>query len=646
MSILKFDKEELGNLQYSLQREFISTNRAGGYMSTTITCCNTRKYHGLMICPSDTFKNDYFVLLSSIDETVIQREHGFNLALHNYPGLFEPKGHKYIESFEYTPTPTIIYRVGGVQLKKELLWLHSKEQLLIRYTLLKASSPTKLRLRPFLAFRNMHALSKENIDANVYSTPIEGGVSNKMYEGLPTLHLQLDTKNEFVPAPDWYKDFVYQKELERGYEYKEDLLTTGFFEFDIDCGQSVILSCSTSPAKPSSLKRSFTTEIAKRSNKTEFHACLRHSARQFIIKRDSKTEVVAGYPWLGYHIGRSKIVALPGITLEQGNTQQCVDVLKSITKVIKGGIFSPQGCNLDSLDAPLWIFWVLQIMEKYEGREFVFSHFGKEMLAIIEAYSSQIGEIGGAICESSLVKSECYNKALTWMDRYVDGIPVTPRDGYQVEVNALWYNALCYALEFAKESDNKKFLAKWENTPQKVKENFCAKFINPEGYLADYVDGDRQNKDIRPNQIIACSLPYKMIDENTIVNVINIVKSKLLTPKGLRTLSPDSALYEPYCEGDANTRARAVHQGSVHSWLLYFYIRANVDVFGKQYLFSASELIEGLEDDFLGYGIGTMAQRYDGDPPHRPGGAVSHAASVGTLLLIMDYIEKFKEKNK
>lgn len=646
MNILKFDKKELGNLQCSLQREFIATNRAGGYMSTTITCCNTRKYHGLMVCPVESSPGDYQVLLSSIDETVIQRDHLFNLALHQYPATYEPKGHKYIESFEYTPTPTIVYRVGGVQLKKELLWLHNKEQLLIRYTLLKAVSPTKLRLRPFLAFRDIHALCKANTHVDGRSTAIPGGVSNSPYPGMPTLYLQMNHENEFVPAPDWYENFIYREEQNRGYHYMEDLLTTGFFEFDIKCGQSVILSCSTSEVSPASLTRNFNAEIKKRSEKTEFHSCLRHAARQFLITNNKHVQVVAGFPWLGYTRGRDRLVALPGITLEQGNTSACVDVLKSLTKRLKGGLYSEQGCNFFTLDGPLWYFWTLQMLEEYEGEKFVIEHFGKDILAMFKAYVEGINGIDGYLDDCGLIRAASTTKPLTWMAACVEGVPVTARAGYQVEVNALWYNALCYSLHIAEKMGNKSFVKSWSDKPELVKSSFTQKFLLKEGYLADYVDGDVQNKYIRPNQVIACSLRYKMITEDNIVDIIDVVTSRLLTAKGLRTLSPDNALYEPIYSGNETERSYARFQGSVHSWLLYHYIRANIEVYGRQYLFSAGELIAGFEEDFLDYGIGTLAEVYDGDPPHRPAGVASHAMSVGSILLAMDYIERYRDTKK
>jgi len=358
MAVLHFDKNELGNLEYSLQREMLSTNRAGGYMSTTIVCCNTRKYHGLMVCPKNDDDENNYVLLSSVDETIVQHEQSFNLAIHRFPGVYEPRGHKYITDFTYTPCPAITYRVGGVILKKELLWIHSRTQLLIRYTLLNARSQTLLRLRPFLAFRDRHALSKANFYADGHSYPIANGVKNRLYEGFPWLHLQTNVPSEFIAAPDWYYSFEYAEEIDRGYPGHEDLLTTGYFEMEIKKGQSIIFSGSTEEIDPNKLDQVFEEELARRSKKIDFLSCLRHSARQFIVRHGDKTEVVAGYPWFG-RWGRDTFISLPGITLTQGDKESCRDVLDTMVREMKDGMFPNMGNAYNSVDAPLWFFWTL-----------------------------------------------------------------------------------------------------------------------------------------------------------------------------------------------------------------------------------------------------------------------------------------------
>ena len=456
MAVLHFDKNELGNLEYSLQREMLSTNRAGGYMSTTIVCCNTRKYHGLMVCPKDDRDENNYVLLSSVDETVVQHEQSFNLAIHRFPGVYDPRGHKYITDFTYTPAPAITYRVGGVILKKELLWIHSRTQLLIRYTLLDARSQTQLRLRPFLAFRDRHTVGRANMEADGRSYPIEGGVRNRLYEGFPWLHMQIDAPSEFVAAPDWYYNFEYGEEIARGYPGHEDLLTTGYFELDIAKGQSVIFSCSTEPVDPSTLDQVFEEELSRRSNKIDFLSCLRHSARQFIVRNGDRTEVVAGYPWFG-RWGRDTFIALPGITLTQGDDRSCREVLDTMVSQMQGGLFPNMGNAYNSVDAPLWFFWTLQAYEPFAGGpRKLWKKYGSPMKAILEAYRDGANPYV-RVDDNALVWAAHPRYAMTWMDAVVDGKPVTGREGYQVEVNALWYNAVRYALELARKSKDTAF---------------------------------------------------------------------------------------------------------------------------------------------------------------------------------------------
>lgn len=642
MSVLKFDKNQLGNLEYSLRREMLSTDRTGGYMSTTIVCCNTRKYHGLMVCPVEGLDPDRnYVLLSSLDETVVQHDQSFNLAIHRYPGVYEPRGHKYITDFEYTPTPTITYRVGGVVLKKEMLWIHSRTQLMIRYTLLEARSPTKLRLRPFLAFRDSHSVTSANMAADGHSYPDKTGIKCKLYDGFPWLRMQVDPQSEFVAAPDWHYNFEYSEECERGYPFREDLLTPGYFETDIEKGQSIIFSACLNECAEDSLASQFDQELSKRSDKTDFMSCMRHSARQFVIKRGERTGVVAGYPWFG-RWGRDTFIALPGITLAQGNVQACRDVIDTLVSEMKDGLFPNMGSAYNSVDAPMWFFWTLQQLEKHVGAEDVWKSYGNPMKDVLASYRRGAGEYV-SLHSNGLVWASHPTHAMTWMDAVVDDGPVTGRDGYQVEINALWYNAVCYTLELAGRFGDLGFVDEWKDMPQVIKESFLSVFwYETEGYLADFVDDQGQNTEIRPNQVIACSLAYKMLEEERIAKVLEVVKLHLMTPKGLRTLSPSSPFYEGHYGGDQPTRDRQYHQGTVWPWPLEHYVAARFQLHGIAFLHTAEEILGGFDEDITMYGIGSIAEIYDGDPPHAPNGSPWQAWSVGAVLRINEMIEHWK----
>lgn len=524
MSALTFDKSELGNLEYSLQREMLATDRIGGYMSTTIVCCNTRRYHGLMVAPIDDSDRTY-VLLSALDETIIQHDQTFNLALHRFQGTYEPRGHKYITDFEYTPTPTITYRVGGVILKKEMLWIHKRTQLMIRYTLVDAHSETRLRLRPFLAFRDKHALTHANMEADGHSYPAVNGVKCRLYGSFPWLYLQTSKPGaEFVPAPDWYYNFEYRQDIARGYDGYEDLMTTGYFETELKKGESIIFSASLDEmGSTKTIEEVFGGSIARRTHKIDFISCLEHSARQFVIRRPgNRTEVVSGYPWHGVS-GRQTFVSLPGITLWQNHKEDCIDALDTQVRGMQDGMFAGNASAAAAADAPLWFFWTLQRLEAQIGAKKIWKHYGEAMKQVLESYKRGVaGRV--ALNDNGLVWASSDEVPLTWMNSVIDGRSVTPRNGYQVEVNALWYNAVRYALRLAGEAGDTKFVKAWEKLPERTAASFNELFRLPEGYLADCVGCDGANTDIRPNMIVACGLPYKMLDEQTQLEVIRTVR--------------------------------------------------------------------------------------------------------------------------
>ena len=645
---LKFDKQELGNLEYSLQREMLATDRRGGYMSTTIVGCNTRKYHGLIVAPIDSSSNAY-VLLSSLDETIVQHDQSFNLALHRFRGVYEPRGHKYITDFEYTPCPTITYRVGGVILRKEILWIHKRTQMMIRYTLVDAHSETTLRLRPFLAFRNKHELSKANMYANVRSYEVTNGVKNRLYDGFPWLHMQLSKDDaKFVPAPDWYYDFEYQKELERGYEGYEDLLTTGYFEMKIKKGESIIFSASVDEMPSGkAIEEAYETSVKRRTHKIDFESCLHHSARQFIIRRPgNRTEVIAGYPWYGVD-GRSTFISLPGLTLEQGYKEDCIDVLDTMVSDMHNGDFAGTASAEVAADAPLWFFWTLQQLEKHIGAKAIWERYGEAMKSILAAYRR--GFFGGCVAmhTNGLIWAAREGVALTWMNCVMNGQPQTPRAGYAVEVNALWYNAVLYALALAKKMGDKEFEKEWKALPAQIQQSFIDTFyIADAGYLADYVDLRGKCSDIRCNQIIACGLPYTMLDEVQIVNVWRVVRQHLLTPAGLRSLSPLHPMFESTYKENPIEQEAASKNGAVWVWPLMFYIECALRFDSARFLDHAKEMFEAFDDNIQTYCIGSVAEYYDANPPFAPRGAVSQAWSVGGLLYIKQLIEQYEAKIK
>ncbi|MCC7224831.1 MAG: glycogen debranching enzyme N-terminal domain-containing protein, partial [Chitinophagales bacterium] len=537
MSYIEFDKTQLVNLNYSLTKELLRANRSGAFACTTIINCNTRKYHGLLIVRQPQLDDDYHVLLSSVDETVTQHNASFHLGIHKYPGKYYPGGHKYLEDFTTDPIPKLTYRVGGVVLTREHILVTGENRILLRYTLVDAHSPTLLRLNPFLAFRGRHSLSHANTYLDKKYDIIENGVSLCLYEGYDTVYMQVSKKTEFIPAPDWYYNIEYIEEKARGYEYLEDLYVPGYFEVPIKKGESIILSASTSLINPKRLSAEFKQEVERRPPRNSFRNCLRNSAQQFITEYNGKTEIIAGYPWFGAW-GRDTFIALPGLTLSQDDPKTFKAAIDSILPTLRNGLFPNMGlgeaAQYNSADAPLWFIWAMQQYAQYTQKpKALWKEYAPAIQAILYAYRNGTS-YNIAMHDNALIFAGEPGYALTWMDAVVDGVAVTPRIGMPVEINALWYNAVCFALEMAKASGDKAFIAEWQDLPPRIAQNFMDNFWDEsKGYLADFTNGIFRDWSVRPNQIIAVSLPYSPVAaEYRRQSIIDRVRKDLLTPRG------------------------------------------------------------------------------------------------------------------
>lgn len=636
-SYIHFDKSQLINLNYSLEREIIRTNRSGAYTSTTLIGCNTRKYHGLLVVPQPQIDSQNHVLLSTVHETVIQHGASFNLGIAKYPGNYSPRGHKYLEDFDSEPIPKLTYRVGGVLLQKELILDSNRDRVMIRYTLLEANSPTTLRIQPFLAFRGYHQLMKANDRINRDFKKVPNGVCFQLYPNYDPLYLQLSKEATFHSQPDWYHNLEYIQERERGYDYQEDLFVPGYLEFEISKGESVIFSAGLTDADPATRNSAFSKEMARRIPRNNFENCLKNSAGQFIRRREGEVRVIAGYPWFGWW-GRDTFIAAPGLTLALGDTETFLEIMDTMAKELKGALFPNIGSgsytNMTSMDAPLWFFWSLQNYLRYTGdKKTLQTRYLSKLRGIIEGYKTGT-DFNIHMMPSGLIWGGQEELALTWMDAITSDGPVTPRIGCPVEIQALWYNALCFYHELSGEEE-------YLGLAAKVKESFEREFWSwDHGYLADVVDAEEKDWSIRPNMIFATSLPYPILDEEKCDKVLEIVKSKLLTPRGLRSLSPDDPGYKGYYFGNQISRDQAYHNGTVWAWLLGHFAEGYLKLHGKAAKTFVEKIIKGFDGVMTQYGVGTVAEIYDGDAPHRPKGSVSQAWSVAELLRMMDLVKQ------
>ncbi len=642
MAYLEFNKEELVNLEYSLEREILLTNRAGGYINTTIVGCNTRKYHGLLVVPIENFGNDKHILLSTLHESLVQHGQVFNLGISSYGKVYEPRGHKYIVDFEMDYASTVTYRVGGMIFSKTVMFVRETEEVLVKYTLLDAHSETTLRIKPFLAFRNIHSLTYANSQANTKYTPAANGVAFKLYEGFPTLYLQMNKGGEWVANPDWYKNITYKEESRRGFADKEDLFVPGYFEVPIKKGESIILSASTSEIKPRGLKTRFTDEVAKREDnaRNSYEACLKLAAQQCVIKQHNKYSVCAGYTW-DYEDLRYTMIAAPGLTLfNDGNTRHFEAIIDDLLTVKRDRFFKAG----NEPDLPLWLFRTLQQYIEFGAKpEYVWKKYGKDLSGLLETYvNGTRDEV--VLHENGLLWCQKPGKALSWMNVYSNGAPVTERYGYQVETNALWYNALCFAVEMDEKYGKGTLHKKWDRTITSIKANFTNYFwIEEREHLADYFNESGRNVFMRPNQLMAVAVQYSPVDDIVKMGVLKGVEKELLTVRGIRTLSPKNPIYKAVYEGDQFSRDHAHHNGCAFPWLLGPYVESMLKIGGKSSVKRLKNMLNAFEEDINVHGIGSIAELYDGNPSHKPHGCISSSVSVAEVIRGKYLLNKIKK---
>ena len=645
MSYLRFEKATMTNLEESLPKELLRTNRSGAYSCSTIVDCNIRKYHGLLVVPVPELDDENHVLLSSLDCTVIQHGAEFNLGLHKYQGNnFSPKGHKYIREFDCDKVPTTLYRVGGVVLKKEFLFQNYEDRLLIRYTLVDAHSATTLRFRPFLAFRSVRQFTHENSTASRVYHQVDGGIKTCMYAGYPDLYMQFSKKNEFICQPDWYRGVEYPKEQERGYASNEDLYVPGYFEMTIKKGESIVFAASTSEIKTTRLKKLFDEEVALRAPRDNFFHCLVNAAHQFHIRtKNDERYLLAGYPWFKCR-ARDTFIALPGLTLSIEEDDYFELVMASAEKEYRNFMAGkPQGriYEIEKPDVPLWAIWSIQQYAKEVGKDACLKKYGKFVQDLIDFILAD-KHPNLTVEENGLLHTEGKDVAVTWMNSTANGRPVVPRTGYIVEFNALWYNALKFAASLAEEKKNEKRQQQLDTLAEQVKTSFVETFLNEYGYLFDYVDGNMMDWSVRPNMIFAVALDYSPLNKEQKKSVLDICTRELLTPKGLRSLSPKSGGYNPIYVGPQNQRDYAYHQGTAWPWLGGFYMEACLKLYKRTRLSFIERQMVGYEDEMSYHALGTISELFDGNPPFHGRGATSFAMNIGEILRTLELLEKYQ----
>ncbi|MBB4035687.1 putative glycogen debranching enzyme [Dysgonomonas hofstadii] len=645
---LKFDKSRMVNLEYSLKREILRTNRRGAYHCTTLVECNTRKQHGLLVMPVPKLDNSNHVLLSSFDETVVQHGADFNLGIHKYDGNnYSPMGHKYIREFNCDSLPRTIYRVGGVVLSKEKMFSLEDNTIFIRYTLLDAHSPTIMRFKPFLAFREINELTSENSVAEHGYKEVENGISMQMYSGYPELFMQFSKEVNFVFEPNWYKGIEYERDKEEGLDYKEDLYVPGYFELPIAKGESIIFSASDVKADTSKLSLLFEDGIKERTPRSSFFNCLKNSGHQFYF-RPTKEELylLNGYPW-GRVAAREQFMALPGLTFGLGKPESFEEVMDTAIPAIKNFMEGkPVSGFLQDITNADVLLWVLRSLKKY--------HIADHDRFYVK-YAELVNDIVTFIHEgkhpylkplaNGLLSVDNHSNLPSWM--HSAAVPEnirSTRSGCLVEINAFWFNALMFNQEIALHKKNEKLAKKMGLLAEITKNSFLDIFLNDGGYLYDYVIGNYVDWSVRPNMLLAIACDYPLLDKRQSKSILDIITKELLTPKGIRSLSPKSIGFRPRSEGSVNDRLYSAYNGAAWPWLLGIYMEVYIKIFQKSGYSFLERLLIGIEEEMSNDGIGSLSAIYDGSIPYFGHGPISYATNVAGVLKALNLQNSFADE--
>lgn len=645
MAFLKFNKSELVNLSYSLKREIICANKTGAYCNTSIVTCNTRRYHGLLAVPIDAFGGKKHLLLSSLDESLILNGKRFNLGIHCYGSVYEPRGHKYIIDFEADPVPKITYRVGEIVFTKSILLVPDSDQVMIRFELVNAPAKVKLLLTPFLAFRDIHALTDENPNARTEGWEIPNGMAFNLYDGFPDLNMQFNTKDvSFETAPCWYKGITYSDEYRRGFACKEDLYVPGHFETEMKPGDAIVFSASVAIANPSGLKRKFDSFVAKAAKITTYHEQLVHCADLLKQDRGGHKMITAGFSWLYTGLLRETLEALPGLTLyANGDKAEFEEILDNLIADNQERLFH----RTTQVEAPLRLAGALgRYIEYGADPKAVWKKYGPTVKGILESYLPG-RRVEVAMQPNGLLWAQLDHWALSWMNTYVDGNPVTERAGYQVETNAMWFQSILFAVTMEREysPSDSTFLKEWSHILDLIRENFQTTFWNARaGYLADYVDNAGQHLEVRPNMLCALVGEDIPVEPEIAQRVLQVIDNELVTRRGIRTLSPRHSEYKGVYEGSQTDRDLAYYNGCCLTFLLGPYCEVCFKMKGAAFLNKAQWLVNGFYEDLNKHGVGAFSELYDGDPPHEPHGAISSALSTAALLEVEYLKNKYKEE--
>ena len=636
----------------ALQREWLETNGLGGFASSTIIGLNTRRYHGLLVAATKP-PVGRLVLLSKLEETLLIDGRRFDLSANRYPGVIHPQGFHYLKEFRLDPFPVFTYDVEGIEFEKSVFMIHGENSSVIQYELRKNNRldvPKNLRLeiRPLIAFRDYHSTTHKNGAISPAVQERSALATVTPYQGLPDLHLAHNAI-DLGKTGDWYCNFEYDAERERGLDCSEELFNPFTLYFDLRLHRQASIIASTEQRDVTQAVEYRRAEITRRRKalvaspiEDGFAQSLAAASDQYLVSRGDEKTVIAGYHWFG-DWGRDTMIALPGLTLPTGKYGVARSVLRTFAKHVDRGMLpnrfpdAGETPEYNTVDAALWFFEAARAYLAYtHDLEFVRDEL-YPIFADIISWHTRGTRYGIKVDSSGLLASGELGVQLTWMDAKVGDWVITPRRGKPVEIQALWYNALCIMEDLASRFGSEAAQKRYRHMAAVAQWSFNRLFWNEKlGCLYDVVNGGPPDPSIRPNQIFAVSLPHGMLRQDRARRVVEKVEEHLLTPFGLRTLAPSDPLYRGHYTGGPKERDGAYHQGTVWPWLLGPFITAYIKVNGEseEARYQAQAWLSPLESHLTDAGLGHISEIFEGDAPHRPCGCIAQAWSVAEILRV------------
>ncbi len=644
------DQDRCRNLEAGLNLEWLVTNGRGGFAMGTANQALARRYHGLLVAAIDP-PVERFVLLAKLDATVTIGEATFDIATNDYVGAVHPHGYRFLESFSSRPYPTWRWRTGDAIIEQTLCMAEGEDTTFVRYRLVDGPR-LRISVRPLSTSRHFHMLTC-SLDLGAPNVISRGDRLVFQWDGQRP-SWSLSHNGTFSPMPDWYYQFFLPTEALRGYDFKQDLFCPGTIEAELrpDDPVGLVFAATTQDRSWRVCDRAFAetgrlhqASITNSGAPDPLLESLTLAARDFLVARgDDLSTVIAGYPWFG-DWGRDTFISLPGLCLVPGRIDDARKIILAFADHVDAGMIPNRFPDFgeapayNTADATLWYVHAIDRYLAYSGDwTFIARRMFPVIADIIQAHERGTRHGIGA-GEDGLLAAGKPGLAVTWMDAQLAGRAVTPRIGKPVEINALWYNTLCIAAAYAECLGRTDLASRWKQAADRARVTFNERFWNgATGCLHDVIDvngeGGTADPAIRPNQLLAISLTHPVLEASRWKDVVAVCERQLLTPMGLRTLSPLDPAYVGRYGGDLASRDNAYHQGTVWPWLIGPFVTAYVKAFGGSQASRsrAGEFLRALTPHINEAGIGSISEVADGDPPHVPGGCPWQAWSVAEPL--------------